>query len=56
MVVERGRAAQDSDELLPLWRRVHPVGQYLARHVDLVPAHREVVHLRLLFRPQAWRE
>ena len=35
---------------------LHPVGQHRARHADLVPAHREVLHRRVLFRPQARRE
>ena len=37
-------------------RALHPVGQHRARHADLVPAHREVLHLRVLFRPQARRQ
>ena len=42
--------------LLPLRRALHPVGQHRARHADLVPAHREVLHRRVLFRPQARRQ
>src|SRR6516165_2615885 len=53
LVVQRGGAAQGADELLPLWRAVYFVGQHPARDADLVPAHRKVLHLGVLLRPQA---
>ena len=56
VVDQRGGAAQGADEPLPLRRALHPVGQHRARHADLVPAHREVLHRGVLFRPQARRQ
>ena len=46
VVDQRGGAAQGADGLLPLRSALHPVGQHRARHADLVPAYREVLHRR----------
>ena len=44
VVDQRGGAAQGTDELLPVRSAVYPLGQHPARHADLVPAYREVLH------------
>ena len=56
VVDQRGGAAQGTDELLPLGMPYILWDNIARGTADLVPAHREVLHLRVLFRPQARRQ
>ena len=56
MVVQRGGAAKGADEPFPPRHALYPVGQHPARPADLLPAHRKVLHLGVLFRPPARRQ
>ena len=54
-VDQRRRAAQGPTQPIHDQHALHPVGQHRPRHADIVPAHREELHQRILCRSQARR-